>query len=71
MQYNYNKLLGKIKEKGFTQRAVAEKLNIKATTFSQKLNNKAHFKQSEIANMCALLDISDNDIGAYFFTHKV
>lgn len=69
MNYNYDKLLGKIKEKHFTIETVAKKIGINCSTLSQKLNNKARFKQVEISSICKLLDIPDNKIGAYFFTH--
>lgn len=67
--YNYNKLLGQIKEKNLTQETLAKKIRIQPTTLSQKLNNKAYFKQIEISHICKLLEIPDTEIGIYFFTH--
>lgn len=69
MPYNYDKLLGRIKEKKYTQETIAKEIGMQAATLSQKLNNKAKFKQGEISSICSLLDISDNEIGAYFFAH--
>ena len=39
-QYDYNKLLGKMREKRFTQDALAEKIGISATSMNLSLNNK-------------------------------
>lgn len=71
MQFNYSKLLGRIREFGLTQKAVAAKIGISSATFSLKLNNKARFTTSEIDAICRLLDIPKEEIGAYFFTAKV
>lgn len=67
--YNYDKLLGKIKEKKYTQETLAKELGMQTATLNQKLNNRARFKQGEISAMCKLLDIKDNEIGKYFFAH--
>ena len=67
MIFDYSKLLGRIKEKGFTQMALAKLIGITAGSMSEKLNNLAHFKQREITAMCNVLDIPNAEIGAYFF----
>ena len=69
MPYNYSKLLGRIKEKGYTQESLAAKVGMRSGTLSQKLNNKAKFKQTEITDICKLLRIDDCEIGDYFFAH--
>lgn len=46
--YNYSKLLGRIKEKGFTLEALAKKIGLNVSTLSKKLNNKSEFHQDEI-----------------------
>ena len=71
MAFNYNKLLGLMREKQITQEALAALINNSPTTLSLKLNNKARFKQAEIATICEALDISAEDIGQYFFTLEV
>lgn len=71
MQFDYSKLLGRIKECGFTQEKLAEEIGIAKTTMSLKLNNKAGFGQVEIFLICKALKISSSEIGAYFFTTKV
>ena len=68
MQFNYSKLLGRVREFGLTQKDVAAHIGVRATTLSLKLNNKAKFTASEIDAICRLLDIAKEDIGAYFFT---
>ena len=68
MQFNYSKLLGRVREYGLTQKDVAAHIGVRATTLSMKLNNKARFTAIEIDAICKLLDIAKEDIGAYFFT---
>lgn len=70
-RYNYSKLLGLMKEKGFTQDELSEKVGISAATLSAKLNHKGVFKQSEITNIAKALDISGREIALYFFNHEV
>lgn len=71
MQFDYSKLLGRIKEFGFTQETLAKKIGITEASMSLKLNNKANFKQKEIRLICKVLKIPCNEIGVYFFTPKV
>lgn len=69
--FDYSKLLGRIREKGFTQNSLADNLGMKPTTLSLKLNNKGAFRQEEIVKSCALLDISQDEIGTFFYDEKV
>lgn len=71
MEFDYSKLLGKIKEKGFTQESLAKYIGITAGVMSVKLNNQSPFKQKEIFIICEALDISIIEIGEYFFAPKV
>ena len=66
-EYNYSKLLGRMREKGVTQEDAAEKMGKNAATFSRKLNNLNYFTQSEISILCRVLEIPDTEIGDYFF----
>lgn len=66
-EYDYSRLLGRIKERGETQETVAKAISINVSTLNQKLNNKRDFSQSEIKNICNFLDISD--IKSYFFVN--
>jgi len=71
MEFNYDKLLGRMKEKHYSQKELANAIGNAEASLSLKLNNKAKFKQSEISKICILLEIDDSDIGAYFFTKSV
>ena len=71
MKFDYSKLLGRIKEYGFTQDGIALEIGMSGSTLSFKLNNKAFFTQKEIRKICDLLGIEIGDIGLYFFTPKV
>ncbi len=71
MGFDYSKLLGRIKERGFTQKTLAEGIGICDGTLSAKLNNKNAFTVTEMADICRLLDISKHEVGEYFFTEKV
>lgn len=66
-QYDYGKLLGRMREKRFTQDYLAEKIGISATSMNLSLNNKRDFKQEEIVSVCSELDISLADVADYFF----
>ena len=65
------KLLGRIREKGFTQEQLANLVGMTPGTMSTKLNNQSHFNQSEILAISEVLDISISEYGEYFFTRKV
>lgn len=71
MEFDYSKLLGRIKEYGYTQETFAKEIGINESSMSLKLNNKAPFKQIEIRLICKILDIADEEIGVYFFAPKV
>lgn len=70
IQYNYSKLLGKIKERGYTQVLLASKMGISETTLNLSLGNKRAFKQDEIIAACSILDIPLCEVDNYFFCHK-
>lgn len=69
MKYNYKKLLGRMKEKEYTQEKLATIIGVDKATLNLKLNNKASFRQSEIEKIFNALEISPNEISLYFFTH--
>ena len=71
MVIDYGKLLGRIREKGFTQAQLANLIGMTPGTMSAKLNNQAYFKQSEIIAICEVLDIPISEYGEYFFTRRV
>jgi transcriptional regulator with XRE-family HTH domain len=71
MQFDYSKLLGRIKEIGFTQQTLAKHIGMAESSMCLKLNNKANFKHNEIFLICEALKIEISKIGVYFFTKKV
>lgn len=71
MYFDYSKLEGRIIEKLGTRGELARRMHLSTNTISNKLNNKLQFKQSEIDNAMQILDLSLEDIPAYFFTRKV
>ena len=71
VKFDYSKLLGRIKEYGFTQKRIASEIGISVSTLSFKLNNKAFFTQNEIRKICVLLEIETAEVGVYFFALKV
>lgn len=67
MGYNYSKLLGRIKEFGLTQERLARAIGKDKSTLTMKLNGRSAFTQKEIDEICKVLDISNDEIGDYFF----
>ena len=67
MSNNYSKLRGRIKECGYTQDKLAQEIGINKSSLSCKLNGKYDFTSKEIDCICKVLDISNDEIGAYFF----
>lgn len=70
-EYDYSLLLGRIREKGFTQERLAKQLGISACSLNFSLNNKRNFRQDEILKICKILDIPGKSIERYFFAHKL
>ena len=69
--YNYSKLLGLMKEKGYTQASLADKINISECSMNLSLNNKRNFRQDEISNICTILNIENSKIEEYFFASNI
>ena len=67
MKFNYSKLLGRMRECGFTQEQLAKAIGINKATLSAKLNNRFSFSQEEILAICKLLNIPVSEIGDYFY----
>ena len=67
MNYNYSKLLGRIKERGLTQEQLAKEIGKNKSTISAKINNQFSFTQDEMDAICRVLDIPNDEIGEYFF----
>ena len=72
IQYDFNKLRGRIKEICKTQENFAQKLNISSNTLSDKLNNQRYFTSEEISNAIDILEINDPTTAwNIFFTKQV
>ena len=70
IEYDFSKLLGKIKEVLGPNSNLALKLHISERTLSLKLTNKVSFKSHEITEICDILGIDYRDIGIYFYELK-
>ena len=71
MEYDYDKLIGKIIEKFYTRKRFAMAMGMSERTLSLKMNNKIDFTQDEISKACEILEIKHTDIPIYFFTQVV
>ena len=69
IKYDYSKLLGRIKEKGFTQKSLSKAVGISETSLNFSLGNKRTFKQDEILSLCSILEIPIQSVDDYFFCH--
>lgn len=65
--YNYSRLLGKMKEKGFTQATLAKFIGISDTTLNSKLNNSSEFRQTEMRKILLALGESLDKIEYFFY----
>lgn len=69
--YDYSKLLGRMREMGYTQERLAKAIGISETTFNLAVNNKRDFRQDEILKLSRALDVPTAEIDTYFFTRKL
>ena len=65
--YDYSKLRAKTIEVGLTNAEVAASAGMTASTYSQKLTGKSQFTQGEISSIVMVLNLTPQDIPAYFF----
>ena len=70
MGFDYSKLLGRIREYGYTQKTLAVAVGMSTTQMNMCLNNKSNFKHKYILAICKVLDIHIDEIGAYFYALK-
>ena len=66
-EYDYSLLLGRMREKGFTQAKLAKALGISETSLNLRLKNKLNFRQDEIISASDILEIPRESLDAYFF----
>jgi DNA-binding XRE family transcriptional regulator len=67
MEFNYAKLNGKIKERGYNQSKLASEIGVRASTLGLKLKNRYQFTADEMVAICGCLGIDTADIPKYFF----
>ena len=71
MSFDYSTLSGRIVQMYGTQYSFANALGISERSLSLKLNSKVFWKNSEIVEVCKLLEIRNEEIPKYFFKEKV
>ena len=69
--YDYSKLLGLMRERGFTQEKLAKTIGISECSMNFSLNNKRKFRQNEISKISGALGIPVGKIEDYFFNHNL
>lgn len=69
MDYNYSKLQGRMREKGFTQDTLSSEIPMDRSVLSLRLNNKRSFRAKEIDRICQILEIPLEEVDKYFFAH--
>ena len=69
MQFNHDKLCGRITEKFGSQAGLCKRIDWPESKLSNRINNKVQFDADEIVMLCApdVLDIPTEDIPVYFF----
>ena len=63
----FGRLREQIKKKFVNQKAFAFAMKMNVTTLNLKLNGKSVWTMEEIERVCALLDISIDEVKDYFF----
>lgn len=71
LEFDYSKLLGRIKEKLGKQEILAERIKLSQVSLNKKLNNQVPFTQKDIIAIVQELEIPVEEIPIYFFTQKV
>ena len=70
MEFDYSKLLGRIREFGHTQKTLAIAVEMSVSQLNQCLKSKSNFKNKKILAICKVLDIQISEIGPYFYALK-
>ena len=68
--YDYSKLLGLMRERGFTQEKLAKTIGISECSMNFSLNNKRNFRQDEISKISGALGIPVGKIEDNSFSHN-
>lgn len=67
---NKSLLLGRMAEKGFSQRKLADRLGISKNSLCDKLNGKSRFDTQMVFDICKILGIESNDDKVLIFLSK-
>lgn len=67
---NRIELENKVKASGYRTDFICEKLGITYQAWLNKLKNVSEFKQSEIAKLSEILDLTHDEINTIFFTEE-
>lgn len=65
------KLQGKMKEKGFTLKTLAERIGLTPTGLFNKIHNLSEFNVSEVQRMSSTLSLTSVERDAIFFAQNV
>lgn len=65
------KLQGKMREKGFTIRTLANRIGLTTTGLFNKIHNKKEFLVSEVQSIRTALSLDDNEVQDIFFATVV
>ena len=71
MQFDFDKLCGRIIEKYGTRERFAEAMGRPSGWLSVRLNNRVHWDAEDIMLAAELLDIAPAEIHVFFLTPKV
>ena len=71
MQFDDNKLRGRIREVYGTETLFAQDMGLSRTSISLRLNNLAEFSSAEMVKAADLLSFPLEEIHLYFFTPMV
>lgn len=66
--FDFSKLKGRIVEKVGTQKNLHQLLGWNNSALAMRLANKTRFSGEDIIEICKILEIPNEEIGAYFFT---
>ena len=62
MNYETNILRGLIKQQGYTEGEIADRLGVSKTTFSKKINRKVTFELTEAMKLCEILNVGLDEV---------
>jgi transcriptional regulator with XRE-family HTH domain len=64
-KYDHSLLLGKMREKGYSQERLAKAVGISEVALWNKLHNKTDFTRTEMFTISKVLEL--DDVPSYFF----